>query len=164
MGLAYALTGNKYDAEDLVQESLAQVLVKWNQVQQATNIDSYVRRSLVNGYTSGRRRKSATEVISHEAATRDHVAPQGNSLEERDAVLRLLWTLPKQQRAVLVLRFYEDLPDDKIAELLGYRAGTVRSHASRGLARLREHLHVTEPPVRHARTTAAGHPVEITRL
>ena len=80
------------------------------------------------------------------ADSTDHVG----SLAERDAMRTLLSALPRKQRAVLVLRFYEDLDDHKIAELLGCSAATVRAHASKALARLR------------AATTPSSSPLEST--
>jgi RNA polymerase sigma factor (sigma-70 family) len=92
---------------------------------------------VVNEFLSWRRRWSNREVpvaeMQEPATTEDLSSRQA----QRDAAWRLLATLPRQQRAVLVLRFYEDLPDDEIAAVLGCAASTVRSNAARGLASLR---------------------------
>jgi RNA polymerase sigma factor (sigma-70 family) len=95
-----------------------------------------VRRAIVNEHTSRRRLRSAAEVVTDrlpEAA----VPAADAGLATRDALWRAMAELPPRQRAVLVLRYYEDLPDAEIAELIGARQATVRSLASRGAAALR---------------------------
>ncbi|AKU17829.1 SigE family RNA polymerase sigma factor [Luteipulveratus mongoliensis] len=140
MNLAGALTGNRHDAQDLVQDTMATVLIKWHKVRAATNQDAYVRRVLVNRYVSKKRLRSASEIVSHDAVTRDRASEPLVDIESRDEMMELLWRLPRVQRTVLVLRFYEDLSDAQIAQTLSCREGTVRSNASRALASLREEL------------------------
>jgi len=105
---------------------------------------AYLRRALVHEHVSGirrlRRRVSTRTLDGHDAQTAD----QAVSVDLRDATWRLLATLPRQQRAVLVLRFYEDLPDHEIAEALGCTEPTVRSNASRALTTLRARLSENE--------------------
>lgn len=141
MGAALALTGHRHDAEDLVQETLAKVVLKWRSVEEADNPDAYVRRAMVNTFISGRRRRSSTELVSHEAVTDERRVSErvghDSELAARDHMWRLLATLPPRQRAVLVLRYYDDLPDAQIAEVLGCSAVSVRVAAHRAMGTLR---------------------------
>ena len=141
VGLAYAMTGNKADAEDLVQDTLALVLTKWSRVSEAENIDAYVRRTMVNTLVSRKRKKASTEVVSHETVTADWSAPASASAEgqiaDRAEVLAMVRELPDRQRAVIALRYYEDLPDREIAQALGCSEQAVRSAAHNALNKLR---------------------------
>jgi RNA polymerase sigma-70 factor (sigma-E family) len=141
VGLAHAMTGNRADAEDLVQDTLATVVTKWSRVSDATNIDAYVRRTMVNTLISKKRRRWNTEVVSHEAVTADWVGqgspgPAGGVVD-RDLVLGLLRELPERQRAVMALRYYEDLPDAEIARILDCSHQAVRSAAHNAMKTLR---------------------------
>jgi RNA polymerase sigma-70 factor (sigma-E family) len=131
------LTGDRHLAEDLVQEALARAHPKWGRIGAMEHPDAYVRRMVVNLFLSWRRLRSSrvtpTDAVPEVLSAADH----GHDLAERDAMWRLLATLPKQQRAVLVLRFYEGLGDEDIAALIGCSPSTVRVHASKALARLR---------------------------
>jgi RNA polymerase sigma-70 factor (sigma-E family) len=136
---AYLLTRDRSRAEDLVQETLLQVIRRWSRTSTPPeNATAYVRKALLNSYLNDRRRagrRPVDTVLDH-----DHPhpgRPMESAVEDHDAVWRLLGTLPPRQRAVLVLRYYEDLPDDEIAAVLGCRRATVRSLAHRGLAGLR---------------------------
>jgi RNA polymerase sigma-70 factor (sigma-E family) len=135
---AYLLTGNSTAAEDLVQETFVRLFPKWDRVQAADAPMAYVRRSMVNGFLNQRRRPSSREIIVDEVPERIDGRDIGVEVTNRDLVWRLLTTLPDRQRAALVMRFFEDLADEQIAESLGCRLGTVRSLISRGLAALRE--------------------------
>ena len=147
MPLAYALTGNAHDAEDLLQDCLTIVLTKWPKVAQATHRDAYVRRIMVNALTSRRRRRSSQE-IPREDGGPERPGLEDTRVEDRDQLVRLLTGLPARQRAVLVLRYLEDLPDAQIAQALNCRQGTVRVLASRGLATLRARLGESAGPDR----------------
>jgi RNA polymerase sigma-70 factor (sigma-E family) len=135
---AYLLTGNSTAAEDLVQETFVRLFPKWDRVQAADVPMAYVRRSMVNGFLNQRRRPSSRELVVDEVPERIDGRDIGAEVTNRDLVWRLLTTLPDRQRAALVMRFFEDLADEQIAESLGCRLGTVRSLISRGLAALRE--------------------------
>ncbi|GAA0924090.1 SigE family RNA polymerase sigma factor [Virgisporangium aurantiacum] len=137
---AYLLTGDRHRAEDLVQEVLARVHQRWNRIERAEGAEFYVRTALVRQNISWWRRRSARS--EQPVAEVPETAADGSehSLAARDEMWNLLATLPRKQRAVLVLRFYEDLPDDRIAALLGCSTVTVRVQASRALARLRATL------------------------
>lgn len=140
--LARGLLRDPYQAEDVVQDVLAKVLVQWHRVSAADDMDAYVRRMVVNACTSWFRRAVRRE-HAHDVATLpervDGVDPAA-ALADRDRMLGLLRRLPARQRTVLVLRHYEGLPDAEIARLLGISDVTVRSNAHRGLAALRRML------------------------
>ncbi|MFC0624201.1 SigE family RNA polymerase sigma factor [Kribbella deserti] len=134
--VAYMLSGNVHSAEDLVQTALIRAYPKWHRIGGLEYPEAYLRRMVVNEFLSWRRRLTNREVpIAEmtETASEDIAGRQA----QRDATWRLLATLPRQQRAVLVLRYYEDLPDEEIADVLGCKASTVRSNAARALAGLR---------------------------
>jgi RNA polymerase sigma-70 factor (sigma-E family) len=130
---AYLLTGDRQHAEDLLQTALMRCYARWSRVESP---EAYVRRALVTTATGWRRRRWQGEVPTAdlpEDATADEVTP----VDVRADVLRLLAQLGPRQRAVVVLRFYEDRSESEVAALLGVSVGTVKSQASRGLARLR---------------------------
>ncbi|MEU7859222.1 SigE family RNA polymerase sigma factor [Nonomuraea sp. NPDC049141] len=128
---AYLLTRNWATAEDLLQESLAKAWFAWPGVDEP---EAYVRRVLVTTYTSWWRRRWRRELPSDDlpdTPTSDPVS------DERDALWRALGRLTARQRAVVVLRFYEDLPVTEVARLLGCEPGTVKSQSAKALAKLR---------------------------
>ncbi|GAA5168298.1 SigE family RNA polymerase sigma factor [Ornithinimicrobium tianjinense] len=141
VGLAFALTGHKADAEDLVQDTLALVVTKWSRVREAENIDAYVRRTMINTLASRKRRRSSTELVSHETVTADWSAPPSPAADQdsvdRATVLAMVRALPDRQRAVVALRYYEDLADREIAHALGCSEQAVRSAAHAALRSLR---------------------------
>jgi len=136
---AYLLVGDRHRAEDLLQTALVKTFVKWPGIRDAGALEGYVRRTMATTATSwwrGRRfRERVVETLPETAAT-DDLDP---SLE-RDRLWSHLRQLPPRQRAVLVLRYYEGLSEAEIADTLGFSRGTVKSHASRGLAALRRRL------------------------
>jgi RNA polymerase sigma-70 factor (sigma-E family) len=144
---AYLLCGDAYLAEDLVQTVLARAYAKWPRVAATERPEAYVKKMLVNEHLSWRRRRSSGEV-SVAAPDGGAVGGSAEALAERDAAWRLLATLPRRQRAVLVLRYYEDLSDAGIADALGCSVSAVRAYASRALATLR--LDAATEEVRHA--------------
>ena len=142
---ATALTCDPHLAQDVVQEVLVRVQHKWDRIGPLSARDQYVRRMIINEYLSWRRRKAARTVAATHS-TLDELGPPtadpANAYAERDAMRKRIATLPRKQRAALVLRYYEDRTDAEIAELLGCSAGTVRSHISRALSTLRaNHQH-----------------------
>jgi RNA polymerase sigma-70 factor (sigma-E family) len=139
---AQLLTADWGLAEDLVQEALVSAHPKWDRITKMDHPDAYVRQTIVRKFLSWRRRLSSRERPSGFLADRPAPAvpdPSGRVLD-RDTAWRLLATLPRRQRAVLVLRYYEDLPDDEIGRVLGCAPSTVRVHAARGMAALRPHV------------------------
>jgi len=139
--LARGLLRDPYQAEDVVQDVLARAYVQWGRVSAADDPDAYVRRMVVNACTSWFRRAARRE-YAHDASTLPEraLADPTGAVDERDRILALLRRLPAKQRAVLVMRHYEGLPDSEIARLLGSGEVAVRSNAHRGLATLRKLL------------------------
>lgn len=129
---AYLLTGQHQDAEDLVQTALVKAVPKWRRI--ATDPESYVRRILVHENISRWRRRRWREV--HVASVQDRPATPDRSTD-RMMLRTVLADLAPRQRAVIVLRYLEDLSERDTAELLGISVGTVKSQARDGLARLR---------------------------
>lgn len=128
------LTGNAATAEDLVQTALGRSLRAWRRIEDPR---AFVRKVMVNSYASWHRRHggrewAVAEPANHGGATEDPAC----RVDDRDAVWRALQELPPRQRAVIVLRCYEDLTEAEIAAVMGVSAGTVKSQAARGLRRL----------------------------
>ncbi|PVG84687.1 E family RNA polymerase sigma-70 factor [Nocardioides gansuensis] len=136
--LAYVLTGNSADAEDVVQDALSRALPRWGRISTLEDPDAYVRRMVVNAHVSWWRKFRRRE--SPVASTGDGAAPSGMAPEDRDALWRACLALPADQRTAVVLRFYEGLDYAEIAALTGVREGSVRSRVSRGIAVLRQEL------------------------
>jgi RNA polymerase sigma-70 factor (sigma-E family) len=131
---AYLLTRNWATAQDLVQAALAKSWFAWSRIDGDAEV--YVRKVMLNTYASWWKRRwrgeHATETLPDAG-----VADRTRELHERDEMWRALGRLPRRQRAVLVLRYYEDRSEAEIADLLGCSPGTVKSQAARGLAKLR---------------------------
>jgi RNA polymerase sigma-70 factor (sigma-E family) len=141
--LAFQLCHERAGAEDLVQQALEQVCRRCRERRvDADDAEAYARRAVVNEYLRRRRLRSASELISDVVPDTTSAAPDV-ALAERDAMWRSLGALPARQRAAVVLRYYEELPDRDIATLLGCRESTVRSLVARGLSTLR--ASVAEP-------------------
>lgn len=141
--LAYLLAGSHHAAEDLWQDTMVKAHKQWHRVVAADQPNAYVKRIMVNTFTSSRRGRSSSEVPSDlSGLDGEQVGTDlASQVGERDAMWRLLQGLPPAERAALVLRYYEDLTDRESAILLGCRPSTVRATSSRALARLRaQHL------------------------
>jgi len=136
---AYLLVGDRAEAEDLLQEALARLAVAWRRVREQESLDGYVRRTMINLRTSRWRRRRVPTVLVDVLPERGGPHPQAD-VAERDAMWSGLATLPPRMRAVLVLRFYEDLTEVDAARALGCSVGTVKSQTSRALAKLRATL------------------------
>ncbi|MET7425331.1 SigE family RNA polymerase sigma factor [Dactylosporangium sp. NPDC005555] len=139
---AYLLTGDRHLAEDLTQEALVRAHRRWHAITGPDGPEPYVRRAILRQYLSWRRRRASTE---RPVAVVSPVPSRGDlDLAERVVEADEMWTalsaLPRSQRAVIVLRYYEDLPDAEIAGLLGCAQATVRVHAFHALHRLRSAL------------------------
>ncbi len=137
----YVLTGDRHLSEELVQEALARAHRRWSRISSLEHPDAYVRRIVVNDFLSWKRRRASHSTLvadpPEQRATDPHGGDHGAAHADRDAMWQLLAQLPKQQRAVLVLRYYEDWTDEEIAHLVKCSPVTVRAHASKALARLR---------------------------
>jgi RNA polymerase sigma-70 factor (sigma-E family) len=134
MTIGVAVSGNRADAEDLVQAALAGVYRNWHTIDQDRAL-AYLRRSIANGQVSRWRRRRSESLVDEPPET-PHTGGM-DRLESRLVLVPLLRTLPDRQRAVIVLRYLCDLADDEIAATLGTTRETVRSQAARGLATLR---------------------------
>jgi len=138
---AYAVTGDPHTAADLVQDALERTGLHWSRIERSGDPEAYVKRAIVNGRISRwrrQRRESLVETVP-EPRGLEMRAPQ--AAPARDEVMwQLLATLPRRQRAVLVLRYYEDMSEEQIAQTLGCAPGTVKSQASKALAKLRAAL------------------------
>ncbi|WP_405964347.1 SigE family RNA polymerase sigma factor [Streptomyces sp. NBC_00723] len=136
---AYLLTGDVHHAEDLTQTALAKAYRSWRRISRSDNPEAYVRRMLVSCNSDRFRKRRVTEALTAappERAGRDEGAGR---VEERGSLLAGLAQLPPKQRAVVVLRYWEDLSEAEVADVLGCSPGTVKSQASKGLAKLRRY-------------------------
>lgn len=135
---AWLLTGDWGLAEDLVQSALATTWLRWDRIVRRDAPELYVRRVMVSTYLSWMRRRWRGELPAGEVP---EAAATGDLLAEADLRESLrfeLARLPRRQRAVLVLRYFDDLTEVQAAQILGCSVGTVKSQASRALAKLRE--------------------------
>jgi RNA polymerase sigma-70 factor (sigma-E family) len=140
---AYLLTGDWAAAEDLVQTTLMKTYLAWTRTGGIESVEPYARRVMINTATSWWRQKWRGERPTAAIADR----PQGDGAEawlERETVWQLIQTLPAGQRAILVLRYYEDLTEAETARLLGVSVGTVKRQSSRAYQALRQRLRVTD--------------------
>jgi len=135
--LARLLTGDDHRAEDLAQEVLARAYARWRQVSKADRPDFYVRRMMINANRSWWRRRANRELAVASPPDRPVPRDAGHESADRDEMWRMVLDLPLRQRAVVVLRYYEDLDDAAIAEILECSPVTVRTHAMRALQALR---------------------------
>ncbi|MFJ2059592.1 SigE family RNA polymerase sigma factor [Streptomyces sp. NPDC087908] len=137
---AQLLTGDFHEAEDLVQTTLAKVYARWRRIPRG-EIDLYVRRALINNNLSRIRRKRVVHLLTPvlPESLRHTSAGHAETVEQRTALLAALADLTVRQRAVMVLRYWEDLTEQEIASVLHCSIGTVKTHARRGLAALRAH-------------------------
>jgi len=132
---AHVLCGDRYLAEDLVQDALERVGMAWARIERQDNPEAYVRKTITNRYLNQVRVMRRERLTDSPPESR---VPQSEPPD--DHLRRLLSELPRQQRAVIVLRFYLDYSEAQIAETLGCSTGTVKSNASRAIAKLRNAL------------------------
>jgi RNA polymerase sigma-70 factor (sigma-E family) len=136
---AWLLTGDAHAAEDLLQTVLARVWPKWSRIA-GDNPEAYARRALVNTYASWWRRRwrgeTPTQELPDDTAVRDVFA----EVDLAQSLAAAVGRLPPRQRAVVVLRYFEDLSVEETAQVLGCRPGTVKSQAAKALRILRGHL------------------------
>jgi RNA polymerase sigma-70 factor (sigma-E family) len=135
---AYLLTGDRFLAEDLVQAALARTHLHWDKLREARNAEAYTRRTMYHLQVSWWRRRRVAENVVPEPPERPAGGDEYLTATDRIALRRALLQLPVKQRAVLVLRYFEDRTEPETARILDISVGTVKSHASRGLARLRQ--------------------------
>ncbi|WP_306215415.1 SigE family RNA polymerase sigma factor [Actinoplanes sp. RD1] len=136
---AHVLTGgDAHSAQDLTQTTLVDVYRHWRRVSAARNTDAYVRHMMVNAHLRRGRLRSSTEVPAEQQDRGATVADPADEVAARDETRRLLARLPPRARTILVLRYYADLDDNAIADVLRISPSTVRATASRALAGLRD--------------------------
>ena len=133
---AQAMTGNRADAEDLLQATLVKAYQSWDRIDDPAALDTYVRRVMVNTHISGWRRRRVDEYPTDEIP--DSVAEDTTGdTDLHDVVQRAIDRLPRQMRAAVMLRFYDDMTEPEVAEALGVSVGTVKSTVARAVAKLR---------------------------
>jgi RNA polymerase sigma-70 factor (sigma-E family) len=135
--LGFTVSGDYQRAEDLAQIALMQAFRSWRRVRRADDPHNYVRRILVNSYLSMTRRRSFSEAPAAELDIDRTVPDPATDIVNSDDLWRALATLSARERVVLVLRYYQDMDDRTIADVLGIKPSTVRATASRALASLR---------------------------
>ncbi|GAA3280633.1 SigE family RNA polymerase sigma factor [Dactylosporangium vinaceum] len=139
---AVMLTGDPHTAQDLVQDTMIRAQLKWRRIAAADLPERYVKRMITNAYVDLHRgswlRRVALRGVDLDTGGQE--PDHADSLAERDEMWLWLDRLPRQQRAALVLRYYEGLSDGEIADVMSTKVGTVRSWISRALATLRTHL------------------------
>jgi RNA polymerase sigma-70 factor (sigma-E family) len=133
---AYLLTGNKADAEDLVQAALAKTYLAWDRIEDRGAVDGYVRRAIVNTHISWWRRRRVEEYPTDEIPDQA-VADHSIASDLQESMRRAIDRLPDRMRTAVVLRYYEDMTEAEVAEILGVSLGTVKSTVSRAVAKLR---------------------------
>ena len=134
---AYLLTGDRQLAEDLVQGSLEKVYPRWGSIRVAAAAESYVRRAMYREQVSLWRRRRIGEVLGAVVPEPRRAHDQGDRVEDREVLRLALLQLGRRQRTVVVLRYFEDLTEQQVADLLGISVGTVKSQCHRALAHLR---------------------------
>ncbi|MBW1604141.1 SigE family RNA polymerase sigma factor [Streptomyces sp. JJ66] len=142
---ARSLTANPCDAEDLLQTALTKTYQAWDRIEDHRALDGYVRRALVNTRTSQWRKRRVDEFACEELPEPEPVDGPDPAEQQalRDAMWRAVLKLPARQRAMVVLRYYEDLSEARTAQVMGVSVGTVKSAVSRALAKLREDPQLT---------------------
>lgn len=147
---AYLLAGNHADAEDLAQQTLLKAYRSWSRVKSSDSPAAYLRRILTNSYLSQRRPRSRRlELLTDALPERGHVPHPGP--EDRMALWPHVRSLPPRQRAVIVLRYYEDLSEQEIADVLDCSRGNVKSTAHHALKSLRGVLATHHPDASNGR-------------
>lgn len=138
---AAVLTGDREQARDIVQTVLARAFANWAKIRRSDRPEAYVHRMVTNEFLNTRRgRRPRLVELTREVVSGRHaptVADHAEQIGERGELWQHLQNLPPRQRAVIVLRYYEGLPDRQIAGMLGCTTGTVRGYAARAMAALR---------------------------
>ena len=130
---AFLLCGDWHTAEDLAQTALVKMFVSWRKIEQRDAADAYARRTLVNTYRTHMRLKRTGELLTGRLP---EPSVQASAPEERMLVLDALAALPPRSRTVVVLRYWEDLSVEQVAEMLGCSTGNVKSLSARALKKL----------------------------
>jgi RNA polymerase sigma-70 factor (sigma-E family) len=156
---AYLLTGDWEQGRDLVQTALASTARRWSRLRDRQQPEIYVRRAIYHAQVDRFRllswgRETVTDTLP------DQQSAQGtawaDSVVQRQDIMAALRRLPRRQRAVIVLRYFEDRPDSEIAAILGVAQGTVRSQTHKALASLRTTLAEAEPSASSSAASGRG--------
>jgi RNA polymerase sigma-70 factor (sigma-E family) len=143
--LAYALTGDRDQAQDLAQEAFVRMASRLRYRRGIDDMDAYLRRTVVNLFTSSlRHRRVERAWLARQGGSGASMAPPADDPGERDALWRALRVLPERQRAAVVLRYYEDLSERDAAVILGCSARALNGLVARATAALRERLEGSE--------------------
>jgi RNA polymerase sigma-70 factor (sigma-E family) len=134
-----------HEAEDLVQTTLMRCYASWDKVMRAEHRDAYVYRVLVNVHTSSRRRRWWTERPTAAVPEAEGMDPT-TEVDAADALRAALGALSPANRAAVILRYYAQLSEAEIAQVLGIAPGTVKSRLSRGLAQMSSNANLTDRP------------------
>jgi RNA polymerase sigma-70 factor (sigma-E family) len=135
---AYLLTGDRGLAEDAVQAMFGRVYLSWPNIRERAAADAYCRTALVREVSSWRRRRRVQHVLTADPPDRPQIVDEESDVAER--LRRALVGLPPRQRAVVVLRYYDDMSEADVAAALGISAGSVKQHLHRAVAALRAAL------------------------
>jgi len=155
---AYLICGDWHLADDAVQDTLTSIYTRWRRIASGGRVEAYARRVLVNALVDVRRRPWRRERVTETLPEREDLG-QRCDLDrplDRQVLVEALGMLAAGQRAVLVLRFWEDLPVDQVADLLGVSPGTVKSQTSRALDRMRTVLGAEDQPAHTRIPTTVG--------
>lgn len=135
---AQAMTGNRTDAEDLLQATLVKAYQSWDRIDDQAALDTYVRRVMVNTHISGWRRRRVDEYPTDDLPDSPSAEDATRDSDLHDVVQRAIDRLPRQMRAAVMLRFYDDMTEPEVAAALGVSVGTVKSTVARAVAKLRK--------------------------
>ncbi len=135
---AQAITGDRSDAEDLLQATLVKAYQSWDRIDDPAALDTYVRRVMVNTHISGWRRRRVDEYPTDELPDSPSAEDATGDSDLHDVVQRAIDRLPRQMRAAVMLRFYDDMTEPEVAAALGVSVGTVKSTVARAVAKLRK--------------------------
>lgn len=160
VGYAYLLCGDRREAEDLVQDSLVKTFTRGRAGLRADNLEGYVRRAVLTTYLDGFRRRRRWAAVRHLLAEPDAAPPAVDGVDARHDVAAALARLPLQERACVVLRFYEDLPLADVAAALAISVGTVKRYLHDGVRRLEAEL----GPLPESRAAADEEDVTVTAI
>jgi len=142
--LAFMILGDEAPAEEIVMEAMLKTFSGWGRIRDVDRADVYLRRAVVNLCRSRIRRKMIESRVNQTASDRERTRAPGGWDVERHESSRLVWqavkALPERQRACVVLRYFEDLPEAEIAEILGCSTGTVKSQLSKARVKLERSL------------------------
>lgn len=140
---AYLLTGDRHHAEDVAQSALAKAYRSWHRVQRSDSPDAYVRRILLSCHRDRFRKRRVPEQLTDRLPDIETGEDAMARADERELLAKALARLPRRQRAVVVLRYWEDLSEAEVAQTLGCSPGTVKSQAAKALSKLRAELRLT---------------------